>query len=290
MAVIVDAHQHFWEYGTYQTSWMDLPPYAGDPVFTPIRRSFQPDDLWPELTAAGVRATITVEAADGTEENEALLTNAHGHAWIAGVVGWIPLERPEEVARVLEALGSERKFVGVRHLVNVEPDPDWILRENVITSLQLLARRGLVFDYVGILPRHLEHVPSLAERIPDLRIVIDHIGKPPIASREFEPWGTLLTRAAQAPNVYAKLSGLDAGEADRWSAEDLVPYVNHALELFGPDRLMFGSDWPVAVIRGGYAKVWQETRTVLSGLSQDERDRILGGTAVRVYRLPISIS
>ena len=290
MTVIVDAHQHFWVYGTYQTSWMEVPPYAGDPVFKPIRRSFQPDDLWPELAAVGVRATITVEAADRTEENEALLTNAHAHPWIAGVVGWIPLERPEEAARMLQGLGSERKFVGVRHLINVEPDPDWILREKVLEGLQVVASHDLVFDYVGILPRHLEHVPTLAERLPDLRIVIDHLGKPPIASRKFEPWGTLFTRAARAPNVYAKLSGLDAGEADRWSAADLVPYIDHALELFGPERLMFGSDWPVGVVRGGYAKIWRETRTVLAGLSQDERDRILGGTAIDVYRLPISIS
>ena len=287
MTVIVDAHQHFWTYGTYQTSWMEVPPYAGDPLFRPIRRSFQPVDLWPDLAAAGVHVTIAVEAADHREENAALLTNAGTHTWIAGVVGWIPLERPDEAARMLEALGRERKFVGVRHLVNVEPDPDWILRENVIEGLQVLASRGLAFDYVGILPRHLEHVPLLAERIPDLRIVIDHLGKPPIASREFEPWGTHLTRAARAPNVYAKLSGLDAGEADRWSAADLVPYVDHALQLFGPQRLMFGSDWPVAVVRGGYAKVWETTRTVLAGLSQDERDRILGGTAIDVYRLPI---
>jgi len=290
VTVIVDAHQHFWLFGTYQTSWMEVPPYAGDAVLKPIRRSFQPDDLWPELTAVGVGATITVEAADGLEENEALLTHARAHPWIAGVVGWVPLERPEEAARILETLGSERKFVGVRHLVNVEPDPDWILRKNVIEGLQVVASYGLVFDYVGILARHLEHVPSLAKRIPDLRIVIDHLGKPPIATREFEPWRTLLARAAQAQNVYAKLSGFDAGGGDRSSSAALLPYVNHALELFGPERLMFGSDWPVAVIRGGYSKIWQDMQTVLAGLSQDERDRVMGGTAIDVYRPPISIS
>lgn len=191
---------------------------------------------------------------------------------------------------MLETLGSERKFVGVRHLVNVEPDPDWILRKNVIEGLRVLASHGLVFDYVGILPRHLEHVPSLAKQIPDLRIVIDHLGKPAIATREFEPWGTLLTRAAETPNVYAKISGLDTGSGDRWSASDLVPYFDHALELFEPERLMFGSDWPVAVIRGGYSKVWQEVQNLLARLSHDEQDRILGGTAIDAYRLPISIS
>ena len=290
MTVIVDAHQHFWNYGTYQTSWMEVPPYAGDPSITPIRRTFQPHDLWLEMQAVGVCATITVEAADAVEENQTLLTQAQTHKWIAGVVGWIPLERPDEAARMLEVLAHNPRFVGVRHLVNVEPDPDWVLRENVIEGLKIVASHGLVFDYVGILPRHLEHVPFLAERIPDLRIVIDHLGKPPIASRTFEPWATLLRRAAQAPNVCAKLSGFDAGEGDCWSADELTPYVKHALELFGPERLMFGSDWPVAVVRGGYAKIWLETQAALAGLSQDEKNHILGATAIRVYRLAMTIS
>lgn len=287
MTIIVDAHQHFWNYGTYQSSWMEAPPYAGDPEFQPLRRSFQPDDLLPELKAAGVHCTITVEAADGQEENEALLANARVHAWIAGVVGWVPLDRPGEMEKTLDALVGERAFIGVRHLVNVEPDPDWIVRHEVVEGLKVLAARGLVFDFVGILPRHLEHVPWLAEHIPDLRIVIDHIGKPPIAARGWEPWSSLLARAAQMPNVFAKLSGLDPGDAGQWSATDIVPYVDRAVRLFGSDRLMFGSDWPVAILRGGYAKVWRETSAALSRLSSRERDRILGGTAIDVYRLPV---
>jgi L-fuconolactonase len=164
----------------------------------------------------------------------------------------------------------------------------WILSEQVIEGVRVVASRGLVFDYVGILPRHLEHVPTLAERIPELRIVVDHLGKPPIRAGKFEPWGRLLRLAAEAPNVYAKLSGLDAGDGDHWSAAEIQSYVEHALELFGPERLMFGSDWPVAVVRGGYAKIWHETKTTLAGLAQDEREQILGGTAMRVYRLPIA--
>ena len=140
---------------------------------------------------------------------------------------------------------------------------------------------------VAILPRHLEHVAVLAQGIPDLRIVIDHLGKPPIVGRGFEPWGSLLARAARMPNVFAKISGLDAGQSDRWTA-DIAPYVYHALELFGPDRLMFGSDWPAAILRGGYAKVWHETKVALGRLSRDERERILGGTGVDFYRLRIT--
>jgi L-fuconolactonase len=286
MGLVVDAHQHFWTYGSYQTSWMEAPPYAGDPAFEPLRRSFQPDDLEPELEAAGVHRTVTIEAADGLAENEALLGNARSHDWIAGVVGWVPLAHPSDVERALDAHAGEPALVGIRHLINVEPDPDWIVRPDVLKGLQVLADRRLTFDYVGILPRHLEHVPLIAQHVPDLRIVIDHLGKPPIAAGELEPWSSLLARAARMPNVFAKVSGLDAG--DDWNAADLAPYIERAIELFGPARLMFGSDWPVANLRGGYGKVWRETNLALAPLSRDERDLILGGTAIEFYRLPIT--
>jgi hypothetical protein len=165
MSLIVDAHQHFWTYGTYQTSWMEVPPYADDAAFEPLRRSFQPDDLLPELKAAGIHSTVAIEAADGLAENEALLANAHSHDWIAGVVGWVPLDRLGEIEQALDARAGEPALVGIRHLVNVEPDPDWIIRSDVLKGLQVLAAHHLTFDYVGILPRHLEHVPLVAQRV-----------------------------------------------------------------------------------------------------------------------------
>jgi L-fuconolactonase len=192
--------------------------------------------------------------------------------------------RLNDVERTLDACAGAQTLVGVRHLINVEPDPDWIVRPDVLNGLRVLAARGLTFDYVGILPRHLEHVPLVAQHVPDLRIVID---KPPIAAREFEPWSSLLARAARMPNVFAKVSGLDAGGAEDWSAADIAPYIDRALELFGPERLMFGSDWPVTALRGGYSNVWRETNVALASLLRDERDRILGGTAVAFYRLPV---
>jgi len=284
MTLVVDAHQHFWTFGSYQTSWMEAAPYAGEPAFQPLRRSFHPDDLVPELKAAGVNYTLTIEAADGLLENEALIDNARTHDWIAGIVGWLPLADPGEVERVLNERPCEPSLVGIRHLINVEPDPDWIIRPEVLRGLHVIAAHGLAFDYVGILPRHLEHVPLIARRVPDLRIVIDHLGKPPIAAGEFEPWSSLLSDAARMPNVFAKISGLDTGRDD-WTAADISPYLDRALELFGPERLIFGSDWPVANLRGGYGKVWCETNLALARLSPDERDRILGETAIAVYRL-----
>jgi L-fuconolactonase len=135
MSPVVDAHQHFWTYGTYQTSWMEAPPYASNSAFQPLRRSFEPNDLAPELQAAEIRYTVAIEAADGLGENEALLRNAHRHDWIAGVVGWVRLAHPAEIERVLDACADEPAFVGIRHLINVEPDPDWILRPDVLNGL-----------------------------------------------------------------------------------------------------------------------------------------------------------
>ena len=285
MSAVIDAHQHFWRFGTHQTSWMEVPPYAGDPAFGQIRRSFGPDDLLPELRAAGIHGVVTVEAADGEAENRALLDAAREHPWIIGVVGWVPLERPDDAAMLLSELSKDCRFVGVRHLINVEPDPDWIVRTEVLDGLRVIAAHGLVFDFVGISPHHLAHVPRLAERVADLRIVIDHLGKPPIVAGPFEPWASLLRQAAEAPNVFAKISGLDAGGPGRWSAADLRPWVEHALEVFGPARLMFGSDWPVSILRGGYQTVWRETCAVLAPLAVADRNRTLGGTAVEIYRL-----
>lgn len=286
--LVIDAHQHFWTYGTYQTSWMEAPPYAGDPAFGPLRRSFQPEDLVPELQAAGVDYTVAVEAADGPAETDALLAVAHDNAWIAGVVGWAPLADPRGLDRALERGADQPALVGVRHLVNVEPDPDWIIRPEVLNGLRRLASQGLAFDYVGITDRHLRHVPLIARQIPDLRIVIDHLGKPPITSGDLDHWSTLLAAAAEMPNVFAKISGLDAGVGDAWNAATIAPAVERALEAFGPPRLMFGSDWPVANLRGGYARVWLETNRALAGLSTAERECILGGTARRFYRLPVA--
>jgi len=287
--MVIDTHHHFWTYGTRQTLWMDSPPYVADSSLLPIRQSFRPYDLIPHLRNAGVQATILVEAVDGEAENESLLSDLQDNSWIVGVVGWVPLQNPARVDSILSRFVTQRKLVGIRHLINIEPDPDWIIRDDVIDGLRVVAQHDRTFDDVAILPRHLQHVPFLAERVPRLRIVIDHLGKPPIGSGSLEPWGSLLARAAAAPNVFAKISGLDVGRTDKWSAADLAPYVDHALHVFGPDRLMFVSDWPVALLRGGYAKVWRETQGLLYSLPENDRRRILGGTAVEAYRLDRAI-
>lgn len=275
----IDAHLHFWNLETGHYPW--LTPEAG-----PIFRTFTPEEVIPQLGAAGVGGAVLVQAMDSYEDTESMLAQADAYDFVAAVVGWVPLDRPDEAARALERYAAHPKFAGVRHLIHDDPDPDWVIQHSVIEGLGLLAAAGLPFDVVAVLPRHLEHVPVLAERVPGLRLVIDHLAKPPIREGGWEPWASLLARAAEHPDVYAKVSGMNtAADPATWTAEDLRPYVDHALEVFGPERLMFGGDWPVATLAGDYAKVWKETGALLRGLSQEDRDLVLGGTAARFYRI-----
>jgi L-fuconolactonase len=274
--MVIDAHQHFWNLETGHYPW--LTEEAG-----PIYRTFAPEELIPQLSAAGVERTVLVQAADSYEDTDAMLAQADAYDFVGAVVGWVPLNRPGEAAEAIERYRRHPRFAGVRHLIHDDPDPDWVVQDSVVEGLGLLADAGLTFDVVSVLPRHLEHVPVLAERIPGLRMVIDHLSKPPIKEKGWEPWASLIARAAEHPNVHAKVSGLNtAADAGTWTAEDLRPYVEHAIEVFGPERLMFGSDWPVAILAGDYAKVWAETGKLLPA---DARAAILGGTAARFYQI-----
>ena len=281
-AARIDAHQHFWGLGKVDYPWLTPSHYAA------IHRDFEPEDLEPLLRAAGIAHTITVQAANSLADTDAMLARADRHAWIAGVTGWIPLLQPQAAEHALERYGRHPAFRGVRHLVHDEPDPDWLLRAPVWESLALVAERGVVFEIPAVFPRHLIHVPALAEALPALKLVIDHLAKPPIAAGELEPWATQLAAAATYPNVYAKVSGLNtAADPERWSAADLLPFVDVALERFGPDRLMFGSDWPVCLMAGDYEQVWRATLQVLEGAPRATHDAVLGGTASTLYRLAL---
>lgn len=277
--MIIDAHQHFWNLDRVEYPWLTAD--SG-----PIYRTFEEPDLQPHLDAGGIDGTVIVQSANSYADTDFMFEVADRWPRILAVVGWVPLTHPDEAAEALDRYQQDRRFAGVRHLIHDEPDPDWLLRDDVQHGLGLLAERRVPFDVVAVLPRHLEHVPVIAERFPELRMVIDHLAKPPVKERGWQPWADLLAAAASCPNVYAKVSGLNtAADWDTWSAEDLRPYVDHALELFGPERLMFGGDWPVAVLAGDYPKVLREAATLLAGLEPADRARIMGGTAAGCYRI-----
>jgi L-fuconolactonase len=275
---IVDAHQHVWNPAKAVYAWLG-------PEYGPINRAIEFDELQPLLAATGVTRTVLVQAADNDEDTRYMFGVAAEHPEIAAVVGWVPLDEPAGVEERLPGLIANPVFAGIRNLIHTKPDPDWLLRADVDHSLGLLAASGLPFDVVSVIPRHLEHVPVLADRHPDLRLVIDHLAKPPIKAGDDAPWRSLIARAAEHPNVYAKLSGLypAVGDLAAWSADDVRPYLHIALELFGADRLMFGGDWPISVLAGGYVRVWEQLSILFAELSPTERAAILCGTAAAFY-------
>lgn len=278
MAKVIDAHQHFWDLKQVSYPWL-LPAYG------PIYRTFTPEGLEPQLKAAGVDGTVLVQSANSFEDTRAMLGNAARHSWIEAVVGWVPLTEPRIAERALDVFMANPKFKGIRHLIHDEPDTEYLLKPELLEGLKLLASQGLTFDVVSVLPRHLEHVPTIAAKVP-VKIVIDHLSKPPIKDGGWEPWASLIKRASQHPNVYAKISGLNtAADWEHWKAGDLERYISHALECFGAKRLMFGSDWPVAVLAGDYAKVWCETNAVLDTIAPESKAQILGATATEFYGL-----
>lgn len=280
--VIVDCHQHFWNLDKVEYPWLG-------PRFGPINRTFEPSELAPQLAAAGVDRTVLVQSACSLEDTDSMLAHAAEEEWIGAVIGWVPLEHAEEAGRLLdERYLANRWFRGVRHLNQDEPDPDWLIRPAVIDGLRVVEARGLVYEVLAYYPLHLGHIPALARACPDLTIVIDHLAKPPIASRDLGSWKSDLAAVAEYPNVHAKVSGLNTiADPETWTGEDLVEPIGFAVEVFGTGRLMFGSDWPVAILAGDYAKVWRETNVALDrlGLGGADRAAILGGNAAALYSI-----
>jgi L-fuconolactonase len=281
MALTIDAHQHFWQLSRpFNYAWLDAPANA------PIRRDFLPEHLEPHLRAVGVDFTIVVQTQHNVEENRWALGLAERHPFIAGMVGWVDLAGPSCEEQLLE-VKKHPKFVGVRHVTQDEPDDDFIVREDVRRGLRVLEKHQVPFDLLFYV-KHLRHVPALARHLPELPMVIDHLAKPGIKERRTADWLPHFRAAAAFPNVFCKLSGM-VTEADwrHWTAQDLMPYVQEALESFGPERCMFGSDWPLCELAGTYEQVYHALLEALGPVSESERALIFGGTARRFYRLPV---
>jgi L-fuconolactonase len=277
--MIIDAHQHVWDLTRSPYSW--LGPHV--PLWN---RTFTFDEVEPHLRRNGVDATVLVQSDDHDGDTDLMLEVADRHPQVAAIVVYVPLDRPDRAAERLTELRKDTRVVGVRNLIHDLPDPDWILRPDVDEGLGLLEDAGVTFDYVAVLPRHLEHVPTLGERHPRLRLVIDHLAKPPIGEADVEPWWSLIAAAAQNPLVHAKVSGLYPGAApEEWTPDSVRPFVDRALDVFGPDRLMYGGDWPISVAAGGYDHVFDGLAEVLSGLSDTDRERVHSGTAREFYRI-----
>lgn len=283
-AIRIDSHHHVWNPNEREYPWL-----AG---LDTINRPFSAGDLKPLLDANRFHGSVLVQTVSELAESEAFLKLAAETPFILGVVGWVDLEDPGITAAIDDLKnGDGGEFLaGIRHQVHDEDDPDWLLREDVQRGLESIAEAGLVYDLL-VRPRELPAAITVARDFPHLRFVVDHIGKPPIASGEMEPWSELMHEFAGLENVACKLSGMvtEAGQ-DSWSRDDLLPYVRTVVEIFGPERLMFGSDWPVCLLAASYDDVVQTTRDTLSELevlTPDAELAIFGGTAAHWYSLDI---
>lgn len=277
----VDAHHHVWDLRVREQTWMQ------GPALDPVRRNFSIEDLAPLAANAGVTATVVVQTVGVPEETPDLLSVAATNELVTGVVGWVDLTSPG-VADALAALRERPDgawLKGIRHQVHDEEDPRWLCRDDVQRGLAAVAAAGLAYDLLTKTP----HLPAAIETVaarPDLTFVVDHISKPLIQSGELEPWATRLRELASHPNVTCKLSGMvtEASWTD-WTVEDLRPYADVVLDAFGPERVMFGSDWPVCLLAASYEQVMEAAEELTAGLSEAERDAIFGDTARRVYHL-----
>ncbi len=278
---IVDSHHHVWDLAVRPQSWITGPALA------PLARSFSLADLAPEARAAGVTATVVVQTVCVPGETPELLALAATDPLVAGVVGWTDLTAPDiaDTLAELRELPGGGRLVSIRHQVQEEPDPNWLLRPEVRRGLLAVAAAGLAYDLV-VTPEQLPAATTAAAGLTGLTFVLDHLGKPPITGGALEPWAARLRRFAALPNTVAKLSGLlTEATPGGWTLDELCPAVDTALEALGPQRLLFGSDWPVSTLQAPYGRVLAATEELIAGLTPGEQHAVLAGNAIRVYRL-----
>jgi len=272
----IDAHQHFWKYEPAQYPWIRAD--------WPIRRDFFPPDLQPLLAKAGLNGCVAVQARQSLEETRWLLSLTTEHSFIKGVVGWVDL-RSDYVHDQLAQFAHHPCFVGVRHVVQDEPDESFMLRPGFLRGLACLQDFDLAYDIL-IFARQLPAAIQLVKRFPNHRFVVDHIAKPQIAAQRLSPWTEHIRQLAQHPNVTCKVSGVvTEAHWKNWKQRDFTPYLDTVFEAFGPTRIMYGSDWPVCLLAASYERVYDLAAAYCSRLSASEQRQVFGATAVGFYRL-----
>jgi L-fuconolactonase len=280
---IIDAHHHVWNLQVRDQDWINGTDMAV------LRRNFSLDDLRPSAHAAGVTATVLVQTVTEAAETPELLAVAAAEPLVAGVVGWTDLTAPaisDDLAR-LRSLPGGSHLIGIRHQVQSEPDPDWLRRADVIRGLRAVAAAGLCYDLV-VQPHQIPAATCAAAAVPGLTMVLDHAGKPPIASGDLEPWAPAISAFAAQPNTVCKLSGLVTEAASGARLPAFRPFAEVIMSAFGADRIMFGSDWPVCLLARDYAGVVSLAQALVAGLSDAERTAVFESTAMQVYGLAAS--
>jgi L-fucono-1,5-lactonase len=264
---VVDAHLHLWRREPGRYRWLETK--GADP----IARTWDADDARDALAPTRVDRVVLVQAENSHADTLDMLAAADEWDAIAGVVAWAPLDDE------LEGLPDDPRIVGVRHLNHDEPDPAWLARPEHLSGLEQVAARGLTFDVVGVTERHLRDAAAIAKALPELTVIVDHLGSPPVAQQGWEPWASALAAVAEPPNTYAKVSGLSTLAGEHYTPAGIGRYLEHALELFGSERLMYGGDWPVCRLATTYEEMWRVVREATQGWDEQLFE-------ARAYRLP----
>jgi L-fuconolactonase len=276
---VIDCHHHFQRRARYMGSF---PPAVGDR----LDRDFTEDDLKPLLDACGVDRTVLVQLVNAVGETEDCLDIQSRTGYVAGVVGWVPLTDPAATEAGLTRVKGRGKLVGIRHLIAYEPDPKWLLQPAVLESLAVLADAGLVFEAIPVNDAQFDSVLAMTEKIPKLKVTLNHLGNPPVRENGWEPWASRIARAAVLPNMSVKLSvGLALVVWWTWDTEALRRYSDHVIGLFGVDRVMAGSNWPVIQLGASFAEAWRGIEDLIAPLPASDQEAILGWTAARLYGL-----
>jgi len=282
-ARIIDTHIHVWNFEHASYDWLKNNT-------TILNRNYDISDLERHRVEVGITEGVLVQAANNFEDTDWMLQVAEKTEWIKGVVGWLPLQNPTEVEKALqEKYLANKYFKGVRHLIHDEPDPKWLLQEDVINSLQILADYNLCYDFVGIKTEHIKTALQLAIKVPGLKIVFDHLNCPPDSSKsEFDEWSTLMKEAAKHPNFYVKLSGLGKLPTgfERWTSDYIKPHIYFALEVFGEARCFCGGNWPVSLLKESYGNIWNTYKTIINSLLNEEgKEKLFYKNALQFYNL-----
>lgn len=279
--MIADTHIHIWDFNRAEYAWLKNNT-------TILNRTYSIEELETERREMGISSGILVQAANNFEDTDWMLHVAENTDWIAGIVGWLPLTDPDAMLKALQRkYGKEKYFKGVRHLIHDEADSKWLLQPAVIDSLKILAEHDIPYDVVGVLPAHIETALEVAEKVPGLRMVFDHLNQPPIATKErFGIWGELMKEAAKHKNLYAKISGLGtaSGKFENWKAADIKPYIEFIIDQFGTDRCFCGGDWPVSLLAGSYITTWTSYKDIINELANEgDREKIFYTNAKIFY-------